>query len=61
MNSLEIHPIPGANNHYGRCNHRNEGEQFDNVPRLIRGHVQIDLQNACQRIGIALRQFRNME
>ena len=32
-------------------------EQLHHFARLVRRHVQIDLQNARQRIRVALRQF----
>ena len=51
----EIHSVPGGHHHERRRHDCDEREQLDDLAGLIRGHVQIHLQDAGERVVVVLR------
>ena len=58
---VEIHAVPGADKHQRGRDNRDEGEQFDDLSGLMARHVDIDLEDVREGIGVGLRPFPDVE
>ncbi len=58
---VKVHPIPGADHHQRRSDDGDEREELDDFAGLVGRHVQIHLQDAGERIGVALREFADVK